>query len=120
MEGMREHRSELQATFRERFREETTAHWIERLEQQDLLCAPVRSLADALEDPQTKENGMLVESQNGDEVLRMVGAPIHLSEAPFELRHTPPHLGEHSDAILGELGFDAAAIAKLREDGVLA
>ena len=120
MEGMREHRGELQATFRERFREETTAHWIERLEQQDLLCAPVRSLADALEDPQTQENGMLVESKNGDEVLRMVGAPIHLSEAPFELRHTPPHLGEHSDAILGELGFDAAAIEKLREEGVLA
>ena len=120
MEGMREHRAELQATFRKRFREETTAHWIERLEAQDLLCAPVRSLADALEDPQTAENGMLVESKNGhDDVLKMVGAPIHLSDAPFELRHSPPHLGEHSEAILEELGYDRDAVAKLREDGVL-
>ena len=55
---------------------------------------------------------------DGD-VLRMIGAPIHLSEAPFELRHTPPHLGEHSEAILGELGYDAAGIEKLREAGVL-
>ena len=120
MEGMREHRAELQSFLRERFREEPTAHWNERLEQQDLLCAPVRSLADALEDPQTKENRMLVESKNGDgDVLRMIGAPIHLSEAPFELRHTPPHLGEHSEAILVELGYDTAGIEKLREDGVL-
>ena len=121
MEGMREHRAKLQSTFRDRFREETTAHWIERLEEQDLLCAPVRSLADALEDPQTKENGMLIESKNGDgDVLRMIGAPIHLSAAPFELRHTPPHLGEHTEAILVELGYDTEGITKLREDGVLA
>lgn len=119
MEGMREQRAELQATFRERFREETTAHWIARLEEQDLLCAPVRSLADALDDPQTKVNDMLVEASNGNETLRMVGAPIHLSRAPFELRHHPPHLGEHSEAILREIGYDPAAIAKLRADGVL-
>jgi len=120
MDGMREHRAELQAAFRERFKQETTAHWIERLEAQDLLCAPVRTLADALEDPQTKENGMLVDAPTETgEVLRMVGAPVHLSRAPFEMRHNPPHLGEHSETILGELGYDAAAIAKLREEGVV-
>lgn len=116
MEGMREHRAELQARFRERFREETTAHWIERLEAQDLLCAPVRSLEEALDDPQTSENGMLVESGE----VRMVGAPIHLSETPFELRHPPPHLGEHSEEILSELGYDAERIRRLRQEGVVA
>ena len=119
MEGMREHRAELQATFRERFRQESTAHWIERLEAQDLLCSPVRSLADALEDPQTKENGMLVEARNRGESLRMVGAPIHMSSAPFELRHTPPHLGEHSEEILKDIGYDGDAIGALREEGVI-
>jgi len=119
MEGMREHRAELQATFRERFREQSTAHWLERLEAQDLLCSPVRSLAEALEDPQTKENGMLVDAQNGGEPLRMVGVPVHLSRAPFELRHTPPHLGEHSEAILREIGFETDAIEALREEGVI-
>ena len=117
MEGMREHRGELQATFRKRFREEDTAHWIERLEAQDLLCAPVVcSLGDALEDPQTIENGMLIEvaAQNGGETtLKMVGAPIHMSaSAPFTLRHAPPHLGEHSEAILKELGYDATPSAR--------
>ncbi len=121
MEGMREHRGELQATFHKRFREEDTAHWIERLEAQDLLCAKVCSLGDALEDPQTIENGMIIEiaAQNGSEVLKMVGAPIHMSGAPFTLRHTPPHLGEHSEDILKELGYEDDAIRALREEGVI-
>jgi formyl-CoA transferase len=116
MEGMREHRAELQRTFRERFRSNRTAHWIARLEAQDLLCAPVRSLDEALDDPQTRENGMIVES--GD--AHMVGAPIHLSGSPMALRHPPPHLGEHSDAVLRELGYDADAIRDLRSQGVVA
>lgn len=119
MEGMREHRAELQETFRNRFREESTRHWIERLEAQDLLCSPVRSLAEALEDEQTAENGMLVRSDAREDTLHMVGAPIHLSETPFSVRHDPPHLGEHSDEILAEIGYDPKRIEKLREDGVL-
>jgi formyl-CoA transferase len=113
---MRENRGVIQETLRRRFREESTAHWIARLEERDLLCAPVRSLAEALEDPQTKENGMVVESGE----VKMVAAPVHLSEAPFEIRHAPPHLGEHSNEILKELGYDAGAIEKLREEGIVA
>jgi formyl-CoA transferase len=121
MERMRENRAELQDTFRRRFREGTTAHWIERLEAQDLLCSPVKDLREALEDPQTRVNGMLVEATDGrPETLRMVGTPVHLSEAPLEIRNAPPRLGEHTDAVLGELGYDAARIAALRAKGVVA
>ncbi|MGH9319053.1 MAG: CaiB/BaiF CoA transferase family protein [Vicinamibacteria bacterium] len=116
MEGMREHRSELRKIFRDRFGEETTAHWIQRLEAQDLLCAPVKSLAEALDDPQTIENGMLVETED----VRMVGVPVHLSDAPLEVRHAPPRLGEHTDAVLRELGFDSARIQSLRDRGIVA
>jgi formyl-CoA transferase len=118
---LREHRSEIQGIFRERFREGTTAHWIQRLEAQDLLCSPVKTLREALDDPQTAENGMLIERTNGGrEPVRMVGTPVHLSEAPLEIRHPPPSLGEHTDAVLRELGYDAARIRDLREGGVVA
>jgi formyl-CoA transferase len=121
MERMRANRSELQSLFRSRFRQETTAHWIERLEAQDLLCSPVKSLREALDDPQTAENGMLVEAANGrPEIVRMVGTPVHLSEAPLEIRHAPPRLGEHTDAVLRELGYDSARIESLRREGVVA
>jgi formyl-CoA transferase len=118
---LRENRSELQGIFRKRFRERTTAHWIERLEAQDLLCSPVKSLSEALDDPQTKENGMLIETADGRrEAIRMVGTPVHLSEAPLEIRHAPPHLGEHTDDVLRDLGYDVARIERLHSEGVVA
>src|SRR5690606_24605988 len=51
-------RPELQAIFRERFATNTTEYWIKRLEAKDILCAPVRSLEQALADEQTAVNKM--------------------------------------------------------------
>jgi crotonobetainyl-CoA:carnitine CoA-transferase CaiB-like acyl-CoA transferase len=112
-------RATLQAIFCERFASNTTDYWIARLEKQDLLCAPVRSLAEALVDPQTAANRMVVEGQGGNEPVRLVASPIDLSDAPFAIRRPPPRIGEHGTAILGELGYDAARIEVLRASGVL-
>ena len=123
MAALHENRAKLHAIFRERFSQESTAHWIEHLEAEDLLCAPVRDLGEALEDPQTEINGMLVEAKGReggpDDVIHMVGAPIHLSEAPVAIRHLPPGLGEHTHEILEELGYDSERITRLRQRGVI-
>ncbi|WP_075283412.1 CaiB/BaiF CoA transferase family protein [Roseibium aggregatum] len=100
----------LQDRFRAVFATDTTAHWIARLEEQDLLCAPVRALGEALEDPQTAINGMLLDFEHpvlGP--LRVVGSPVHLSEAPLKLRHAPPRLGEHTDEVIAEFGLQQVA-----------
>ncbi|MGX1500094.1 crotonobetainyl-CoA:carnitine CoA-transferase CaiB-like acyl-CoA transferase [Labrenzia sp. MBR-25] len=100
----------LQDRFRAVFATDTTAHWIARLEEQDLLCAPVRALGEALEDPQTAINGMLLDFDHpvlGP--LRVVGSPVHLSEAPLKLRHAPPRLGEHTDEVIAEFGLQQVA-----------
>ncbi|MFX5714357.1 CoA transferase, partial [Acinetobacter baumannii] len=55
-------KSALQAIFRDHFRSGSTAHWLARLEAQDLLCAPVKSLAEALADEQTLVNAMIIEA----------------------------------------------------------
>lgn len=44
---------------------------------------------------------------------------IKLSDTPGSLRRPPPRLGEHTDAVLGELGYGADQIAVLRETGTL-
>ncbi|MFC3631305.1 CaiB/BaiF CoA transferase family protein [Paracoccus angustae] len=100
----------LQGRFRDAFATNTTAHWIERLEEQDLLCAPVRSLGEALADAQTAANGMLVDVDHpilGR--ITLVGSPVHLSEAPLVVRHAPPRLGQHTDEVIREFGLSAIA-----------
>lgn len=104
----RKHKPLLQDIFRKNFARNTTEHWLARLEAQDLLCAPVRSLGEALEDPQTAINGMLLEMDHpilGK--LTVVGSPVHLSEAQVSVRRAPPRLGEHTEEILREFGLAA-------------
>ncbi|QCI69357.1 CoA transferase [Phreatobacter stygius] len=93
----------LQAIFRDRFRSGSTAHWLARLEAQDLLCAPVKSLAEALADEQTLVNAMIIEADGEVERIRVVGSPIHMSDAPVEIRIAPPSLGRDTDQVRAEL-----------------
>lgn len=108
------HKAELHAIFRERFASNSTAHWLARLEEQDLLCAPVRTLAEALADEQTRINGMILETRNSIETVRVVGSPVHLSDAPVGVRIPPAELGQHTAEVLAELGLaPAPAVGKV-------
>ncbi len=101
----------LQALFRAHFKTNTTAHWLARLEERDLLCAPVRSLAEALADEQTLINGMIIEADGEVERVRVIGSPIHMSDAPVSIRIPPAGLGRHTEDVRAEamgLGRKAA------------
>ncbi|NLS07433.1 CoA transferase [Rhizobium sp. P32RR-XVIII] len=98
------HRPELQAIFRENFARNSNAHWLKRLEEVDILCAPVRTLAEALDDEQTIINGMILEAgETAAGPVRLIGSPIDMSAAPVKVRIPPPHLGQHNDEILEAL-----------------
>lgn len=102
----------LHAIFRSRFATNTTAFWLDRLEQQDLLCAPVRTLAEALADEQTSINGMVLEAEGEVERIRVVGSPIHMEAAPVTIRIPPAKLGQYTEAVLSELGLATARAAE--------
>lgn len=115
-----DNRDEIRAVLRERFVSGSTQHWMARLEEQDVLCAPVKDLAGALTDPQTAHNGMLLEFEHPDGMkVQTVASPITMSAAPASVRHAPPHLGEHSRAVLEELGYPPERIDTLTEAGVV-
>ena len=120
LETQRPARDHIQAVFAENFAKDTTAHWLGKLEEQDLLCAPIKDLPAALEDPQTIHNQMITEVDyvNGRK-MKLVASPIHMSDAQFEIRYAPPRLGEQTDEILAEAGYDAARIAELRAEGLV-
>ncbi|MGW4527233.1 CaiB/BaiF CoA transferase family protein [Amycolatopsis sp. NPDC004378] len=114
------HKPRLQEIFRERFATNTTEYWVKRLEGVDILCAPVHSLAEALEDEQTAVNRMVLEMEHPTAgTVRTLAAPIRLSETPASVRRVPPRLGEHNAEVLAEHGYDAGRIAALTEAGVL-
>ncbi|WP_321800718.1 CoA transferase [Caballeronia sp. J97] len=97
------HKAELQRTFRERFASNSREYWLARLEEQDLLCAPVRDLREALVDPQTLHNRLVLEGDGEGQPVRLIGSPIELSNAPVALRRAPPRLGQHTAEVLEQL-----------------
>ncbi len=93
----------LHAIFHERFASGTREHWLAKLEAQDLLSAPVRDMREALVDPQTLHNAMILEGGSSPgRKLRFIASPIHMSGAKAGLRRDPPRLGQHTEEVLAE------------------
>lgn len=114
------HCLELQAIFRRRFAELTQDEAVARLEREDVLCAPVRSLKEALDDPQVLHNEMVIDVPHprlGS--FRTVGIPVKLSETPGKIRRHPPDPGEHTRELLTEVGYSEEEIDGFVRDGVV-
>lgn len=104
LEVQRTNKPFLQQIFRDQIATNSSAYWLERLEAQDLLCAPVRTLGDALVDKQTEVNNMLWPIDHPVlGLMTVVGSPVHLSDAPMQVHRLPPRLGEHTDEVLQDL-----------------
>jgi crotonobetainyl-CoA:carnitine CoA-transferase CaiB-like acyl-CoA transferase len=104
---MVEHRTELDALLQAGFARNTRDYWLARLEEQDILCAPVRTLREALVDPQTIHNAMILAGAGEGQAVKLIASPITLSEAPVTLRRPPPRLGQHTDEVLGVVRSEA-------------
>src|SRR3972149_7009808 len=97
------------------FRERTVQAWMARLEQHDVLCAPVNRYADFPADPQVMASGMLVpEDHPRAGRITTLDPPIRFSRTPGGTRTHAPALGEHTDEVLRQAGLAPEAIARLR------
>lgn len=93
--------------------------WFSELAAADVCVAPVNDVADVFRDPQLLARGMVAERADADGVTRReIGIPIRLSATPGSAVGVAPSRGEHSRAILEELGLEEDAIRALREAGV--
>jgi crotonobetainyl-CoA:carnitine CoA-transferase CaiB-like acyl-CoA transferase len=115
-EARRAHRDALTAVLDAVFSTATTAEWLVKL-QGVLPAAPVYDLPQALENPYLRTIGMVKElSHPAQDGYRVLANPIKLDGERLPSQRAP-RLGEHTDAVLRELGYDAATIVRLRATG---
>ena len=96
------------------------AAWLAELEAAKVPAGPINDLAEVFADAQVRDRAMTVEMPHPlAGTVRMVASPMKLAHTPVRYRRAPPLLGADTDAVLAELGLDAAAIAGLRDRGAI-
>ena len=111
---------ELFPRLQEAIRQRPLAEWMQVLTENDVPCAPLATVKEALEDPQVRHRDMVVEIKDQENTVKQLGSPYKLSATPPRFEMPPPRLGEHTDAFLAEAGYDAEQIADLRKTGAMA
>lgn len=102
------------------FARDDTAHWLALLEGSEVPAAPVRTIEDLLNDPHLAATGFFLPVRHPTEGdLIMPGFPARWSATPPSYRQSAPTVGQHTRAVLNELGFDEDAIQKLGAQGVV-
>jgi crotonobetainyl-CoA:carnitine CoA-transferase CaiB-like acyl-CoA transferase len=95
------------------------AEWLQRLEAADVPVVPLYNLAEVLNDPQVRHLDLvdeLAHPQAGK--LQFIGGPVRYDGLPKEQSTPPPLVGEHSDAILKELGYDQTEVDDFVAQGI--
>jgi len=94
--------------------------WIDILNKAGVPCGPIYQMDEVFADEQVKHLKMAAPVHHprlGD--IEVVNQAVELSRTPSAVRYPTPEKGEHTDEVLGELGFDAAAVAELRKQKVV-
>jgi crotonobetainyl-CoA:carnitine CoA-transferase CaiB-like acyl-CoA transferase len=98
----------------------TTAEWMERLARADILVAPVQDYRDILASEQARANGYITELDHPElGTVSVVGNPIGMSETPVGPAGPPPELGQNTEEVLLEAGFEWDEIETLRKSGAV-
>jgi formyl-CoA transferase len=93
---------------------------VTRLRNANVPVGPINDLADVFADPTVRHLGLIAEVDHPTAGrVRAPGIPVRMDGTPPSVRTHPPLLGEHTDAVLEELGYAAEEIAKLHKDGAV-
>ena len=112
--------AELRPLLVERLKTRPAAEWLVKLKDAGVPCGGVRDLDQLFSDPQIIERAMVVALDHpAAGRIRQLGVPIKLGETPGAVRTPPPLLGEHTEAILKELGRSVEEVEQLKQSGAI-
>jgi len=99
---------------------DTTAHWLERLDAEQVPCAPILERHELLTDAQIAANGLIEEVDHPQAGrIRHIRPAARFDRTPARVRGFAPMLGQHTDEVLAEIGVDESELASLREKGTV-
>jgi crotonobetainyl-CoA:carnitine CoA-transferase CaiB-like acyl-CoA transferase len=102
-----------------KFRSQPRDHWLELLAGHDIPAAPVQTVMEFMQHPAVRHHDMIREYEHPEVGrLRVMGQPIAFTGTPTRDPGPPPTLGEHTDAVLREVGYTDEEIAGLVARGV--
>jgi len=115
-----QHRATLVPLLAEAFMARGRDEWLKLLDAAGVPCGPINTVAEAFADPQIRHRDMALQmTDSKGQNVPQVACPIKMSATPPQYLTPPPALGEHTDALLQHLGYDAVAIAQLRAAGTV-
>jgi formyl-CoA transferase len=113
------HLKQIFARVEEWTKTKTKFEAVDIMNEYDIPCGPILSMKEIAEEPSLRASGTVVEVYHPKRGKYLtVGNPIKLSDSPTEVTRSPL-LGEHTDEVLAQLGYDAKQIAVLREERVI-
>ena len=119
-DARRENYEALEQALAPTFKLRSRVEWLRRLEANDVPAAPLYNIAEALADPQVSHLRLIEEVEHPVAGrMRFVGAPVQYEDQPRQPTLPPPLVGEHSAAILRDLGKSEEAIRWLREQKII-
>lgn len=111
---------ELIATLSAIFRSKTAAEWLDEFTEVDACLTLVKDVAEMIADPQITARGLIGEIDHPTAGrLKQIAPTVQLSATPGRMHAPPPALGEHTRAILTELGYPATMIEQWAQEGVI-
>jgi succinate--hydroxymethylglutarate CoA-transferase len=116
------HRKEVEDILNNAFKAKTVSEWCEELKHSGLPFGPVNNLERAFAHPQVEPRKMIETlpskaSKSGS--VKVAGVPVKYSDTPAAIKSAPPSIGEHTIAVLEELGYSDQEIRRLQQDGTV-